>query len=566
MKKEIKHWITGTFPPPPQHIRAEITHEMNDGEVIRQTIVLHFSIETYQTPSSQHAGEATLTLELMIPPGDGPFPVFMTQWNHRHWAAVAVRRGYIGCIYAGADLKDDTEAYANICYPQYDFTRLMRRAWGASRVVDYLFTLPVVDKEKIGITGHSRNGKQSLMAAAFDERFTAVISSSGGTGAEDPFRYTSDKYNNETILDISDSFPNWMHPRLRFFIGREHKLPVDQNSMMALVAPRGLMLSSAITEGAGNPWGIEQAFLASQHVYRFLDAEENLAIRLRHGRHGTAARDIEAYVDFFDYVFGRTFRKPENYLYYNYTFDSWKKKSGERIDLNTYEPKKMTDFLAGIKNVNDWQNKKSLLQQHIKWTLGDEPPGVTNPGPKVLANARKLDDYLRDVILRPGKTNVGRIVVGPYHTFGDYLYGNLYFPIDEHKQPLPGKKPVIIFLHEYDYSTGYARGILPFLEQLVAKGFVVFTYDMIGFGTRIQEGTFFYERYPHWSKMGKMVTDARGAVDALENMDIIDPNHIYIMGYALGGTVGLYAAAFDERVAGVATLCGFNPTQNRNSG
>jgi hypothetical protein len=26
---------------------------------------------------------ATLTMELMIPPGEGPFPVFLTQWNHR---------------------------------------------------------------------------------------------------------------------------------------------------------------------------------------------------------------------------------------------------------------------------------------------------------------------------------------------------------------------------------------------------------------------------------------------------------------------------------------------------
>ena len=36
-------------------------------------------------------------------------------------------------------------------------------------------SLPQIDPERVGITGHSRNGKQSLIAAAFDERFKAVV-------------------------------------------------------------------------------------------------------------------------------------------------------------------------------------------------------------------------------------------------------------------------------------------------------------------------------------------------------------------------------------------------------
>jgi hypothetical protein len=218
--------------------------------------------------------QAKLTLEVMIPPGEGPLPVFLTQWNHREWAQVAVRRGYIGCIYAGADAKDDTEKYAEIWAGEYDWTRLMRRAWGASRAIDYLFTLPEVDKEKIALTGHSRNGKTSLMAAAFDERIAACIPSSGGTGAEVPWRYTSFNYDIEDIALLASARPSWLHPRLRFFIGNEHKLPVDQNSFMALIAPRGLMLSTALTEGASNIWAIEQAYHASRKVYDFLDAEK----------------------------------------------------------------------------------------------------------------------------------------------------------------------------------------------------------------------------------------------------------------------------------------------------
>ncbi len=211
--EQVKHWITGTFPPPPDNLEAKILRERKDGQVTIRTVELRFG--------PQQKGR--MTAELIIPPGPGPFPVFMTQWNHRLWALVAVRRGYIGCIYAGADGKDDTDQYADLWYPDYDFTRLMRRAWGASRVVDYLYTLPEVDKDKIAITGHSRNGKQSIMAAAFDERITACVSSSAGTGGEVPWRYTSEPFNNETITDITTNFQHWFHPRLRFFVGREHR-------------------------------------------------------------------------------------------------------------------------------------------------------------------------------------------------------------------------------------------------------------------------------------------------------------------------------------------------------
>ena len=549
IKQQVKHWITGTFPPPPGNIQAEVLKEQDYGGAVSRTVKLSFG----------PGGRAKLTIELLIPPGDGPFPVFMTQWNHRGWALVALRRGYIGCVYAGADARDDTEGYADIWYPEYDFTRLMRRAWGAHRAVDYLYTLPVVDRRRIALTGHSRNGKQSLMAAAFDERITAVISSSGGTGAEDPYRYNSDKFDNETISEITTWFPFWLHPRLRFFIGREHKLPVDQNLLMALVAPRGLMLSSAVTEHQGNPWGIEQNYRSLERVYRFLKAENKLSIRMRHGRHGTSARDIEAYCDFFDFVFDRNTIEPPRDLYYNYTFHKWREISGENVNLADYPERKAEELLLGpegrkIESPRAWQAKKQEIHRRLAWVLGDEPAGAKNSGPRQ-ASQRQRDDYLGNVISRPeAGEKMARTVIGPYASFGDYLYGNLYYPPDRQ-----GKLPVVLFLHEYAYPTGFARRIEPFFQMLVYRGFAVFGFDMIGLGTRIQEGTLFYERYPHWSKMGRMVADASAAVEVLQGLDFIDSSRIYATGYSLGATVGLLSASLDKRIAAVASVCGFTP-------
>jgi poly(3-hydroxybutyrate) depolymerase len=42
-------------------------------------------------------------------------------------------------------------------------------------------------------------------------------------------------------------------------------------------------------------------------------------------------------------------------------------------------------------------------------------------------------------------------------------------------------------------------------------------------------------------------------------MEGIDPSRIFVAGYSLGAKVGLYAAALDERIAGVISVAGFTP-------
>jgi cephalosporin-C deacetylase-like acetyl esterase len=550
LREQLQYYISGTFPPPPDNLEAKILEEKMDGSVRLQLIELSFGPEH----------KAKLTIEVITPPGDGPFPVFLTQWTHREWAQVAVRRGYIGCIYAGADSKDDTEIYSEIWSGEYDFTRLMRRAWGASRAIDYLITMKEVDKNKISLTGHSRNGKTSLMAAAFDERIAACIPASGGTGAEVPWRYTSINYDIEDIALLSSARPSWLHPRLRFFIGREHKLPVDQTSFMALIAPRGLMLSTALTEGASNIWGIEQAYLASKKVYGFLNAEKNIAIRTRYGEHGISAGEMEIYIDFFDFVFGRSDHAPKNTLYTSFSFSNWLNTSGEKINALTFPVNQPDKKFNG--SLTEWESDKKEIMKQVTWLLGDEPPGVTNPGPGSLSNAGRGEVSMGTFLNRPGATEkMGVMPISPYPGFGDQLFGYLYYPLNKQEKLKDKSLPVVIYLHEYDYSKGFNsyHRIETLLNSLTELGFAVFTYDMLGFGNRIEEATSFYNRYPRWSKLGKMVADARGAVDALVNLDFIDGSRIIISGYSLGGLVGLYTSALDERIAGVVSVAGFTP-------
>src|SRR5690606_35070661 len=159
IKAQYQQWISGHMPPAPPVVQAAILSDTTEADGTRvQLIKLSFGPQL----------KATMTVELILPEGTGPFPVFMTQWNHRGWAQLAVKRGYIGCVYAAADMKDDTDPY-QMLYPDYDFSGLMRRAWGASRVVDYLLTRVGVNEGAVDSTGPSRNGKQSVRADAFDE-------------------------------------------------------------------------------------------------------------------------------------------------------------------------------------------------------------------------------------------------------------------------------------------------------------------------------------------------------------------------------------------------------------
>ena len=547
-KEQVKHILSGTFPDPPTNLKAEILSERTDNGVRIQMIELRFG--------ENH--KAKLTLEVFTPPGEGPFPVFMTQWNHRGWAQIAVRRGYMGLIYAGADAKDDTREYLEL-YPDYDWSTLMARAWGAHRAVDYLYTLDEVDKSKIAITGHSRNGKQSLFAAAFDERITATITSSGGTGGEFPYRYTDERHSNESIDYLVSRRTHWLHPRIRFFSGREHKMPIDQNSLMALIAPNALMLSSSIREGGGgDPWAIEQIYTSLTKVYDFLDAPEKLGIRLRDGEHAVSERDLEAFMDWLDIQFGRKNFPWDNHLSYNYSFKKWKKESGESIDLSKFPIQPAQNIPVNGSHLGKTQEK---IKQDLTWLLGDEPAGL--PASDIETLSQK-EDYVSSFMPRPRVKNGKKLNITPYNAMGDYLYGSLYFPTDEageRKTGANGKMPVLIFLHKYT-NTGYDSELNALIDELLAKGIAVLTYDMIGYGARIEEGTLFYQRYPHWSKMGKMVIDARAAVDALESLDFIDNDKIFVGGYALGGTVGLITAALEPKIAGLALSSAFTPLRN----
>jgi pimeloyl-ACP methyl ester carboxylesterase len=408
------------------------------------------------------------------------------------------------------------------------------------------------------------------MFAAFDNRIDAVVSSSGGTGAESTFRYSDDRFNSESVEEITGNFPHWFIYRLHWFTGREDKLPVDQNSLISIIAPRPVMLESAITEDQGNPWGIEQTYKSVKKIYDFLGVDSSIAILLRGGRHQHSLRDMQRYLDFFDHAFGRGHmnmkrknREYYDYLYYDYSFKKWKQQKDESINPLNFPVVSKKHTISFMDKVSLFP-KQDSLRKKIRWLLGKRPPEVANKtvfSPKINANHTYKDDYLSEVIGQVNvPDNIKKMRFGPYTPLGENLWATMFFPANVvHHNSVAKKLPVVIYLHGLSYATGFHRRSADIIEDFVSQGYAVLAFDMIGFGTRIQEARHFYQRYPHWSKMGDMVTNVLNIIsDVQKRMPFIDSNHIYLVGYSLGGTVALLAGALDPRVAGVAEVAGFS--------
>ena len=557
---QLQYWIYGRLPPAPGEVPSEILREQPAEEASIRDVRLSFG----------PGFEGELKVQLAIPDGEGPFPVFLTQWTHRDWAELALRRGYVTVSYAAADGHDDAADYGEL-YSEYDFQLLARRAWAAHRAVDYLETVPEADDDRIGITGASRNGKQALIAAAFDERIAAVVPCSAGSGAVVPARFDRDDCYAGDMSLHARLRRSWFHPRWRFFVGRENRLPVDANSLISLVAPRPCMLHAALTERTSNSWALDRVYESARSVYELLDAPENLALRYREGRHARTTRDVHHIIDFFDRAFGRRHVPDPTRRIHGFSFEEWAatadvdvERFPERDLDDLFDPHPLDQPETTVESLVDWERRRPSIRERIRWSFGDRPPRASIPaesGYDVVSDGWGSPDYLADVIGRPEETDeIAKLWLSPSHTYGDRFEADLYYPKtagDRTEEPLPA----IVWLHPFSYTVGYGaanRGQVP-LDEAIDRGFALCCFDQFGFGTRQRESAAFYDRHPDWSKMGKLVDDALAAVETLSALEFVDEDRIAILGYSLGATVGLYAAALDERIRAVASVCGFAP-------
>lgn len=355
----FKEHVYGRLPPSPPAFRVEqqsADRTALDGAATRRQVTLHFT---------DRAEGPTLNLLVYLPNGvDGPAPVFVGlnfAGNHTISADPAVRpprvklprwdgapsdrdsliamtrgsrqkswpvdslvaRGYgLVTAYHGSLFPDREGGFSESVYqinaPSTDvdssggnWGALSAWGWGLHRMVDYAERSEAIDEKRVLAVGHSRLGKATLWAGATDPRFAAVIDNASGAGGSALFR----RQYGERVEHLAGSFPHWFCDAFNNYRGNESALPVDQHELLALIAPRPLLVSPKSDDRWTDPKGM---FLAAKHaspVWHLLGQEgltaetmpapdtpilSQVGFFLRPGGHGLLPADWTVFLDFAD--------------------------------------------------------------------------------------------------------------------------------------------------------------------------------------------------------------------------------------------------------------------------
>jgi hypothetical protein len=184
-------------------------------------------------------------------------------------------------------------------------------AWGMSRGLDYLLKDREVDGQRVIAVGQSRLGKTVLWAGAQDQRFAMVIASCSGEGgaalSRRDFGENLDNMTSRFLYQFSENF--------RRYHGHWNDLPVDAHMLVALMAPRPLLLNTGSEDQWADPRGEFLAAQAASVVWALygkkgladgkqppLDTPvlNDLAFHEHTGRHAILASDWKVFLDFAD--------------------------------------------------------------------------------------------------------------------------------------------------------------------------------------------------------------------------------------------------------------------------
>ena len=236
-----------------------------------------------------------------------------------NWAIEqTIDRGYAFASLCCGDIElDQTNALGGVRatlgvpHDQDSWGTIAAWAWGLQRAVDYLVGDSDLDENRIAVVGHSRLGKAVMLAGAFDERIAMVIPLQAGCGGTSPSRGTV----GESVEMINTKFPHWFCDEFKKFNLEPQRLPFDQNCLIALCAPRPVLVSWATEDNWSNPQGQFEMLQAAAPVYRLFGSkgvgsktmpETNhlmnspLGYFIRPGKHSMTKIDWKAFLDFAD--------------------------------------------------------------------------------------------------------------------------------------------------------------------------------------------------------------------------------------------------------------------------
>ena len=186
--------------------------------------------------------------------------------------------------------------------PSYPWGAVAAWAYQFSSLSDYLKSDGRFSKTIA--YGHSRYGKSALVAAAYDDTIDGAIAHQSGTGGASLSRNKK----GETVAAITEGYPHWFTPAYK-----EDTLTIDQHHLLALIAPRPILLGNAKRDVWSDPEGAFRAAKGAAPAYAIhgsaglrqsklteFDPSADIAFWMRPGTHGVVKEDWPAFLEFMD--------------------------------------------------------------------------------------------------------------------------------------------------------------------------------------------------------------------------------------------------------------------------
>lgn len=216
------------------------------------------------------------------------------------------------------------------------------------------------------------------------------------------------------------------------------------------------------------------------------------------------------------------------------------------IEYLCREASKITQkSLSDLKDPEYWRRTKTRRREQFIEMLG-------------LSDYLSREEYFRPTLEVTGVIECDDYVIKKVHFQSLpslYVTGSLYVP-----EGVKGQKPAVLYLcgHAMNQKFHYQ-----FHGHKFAKlGFVTLMIETIQKGEirGHHHGTYHYGWF-YWYSLGYTpagveVWNAIKALDILQSMPEVDPDHIGVTGISGGGAMSWFTAAVDERIKAVAPVCG----------
>lgn len=202
--------------------------------------------------------------------------------QHRWPIHLALQQGYAVATSCYQDWEPDTKklptgfpntGLRKLFSPDTNFGAITAWAFGLQQVVSNLRAEPGLQGKPAYVIGHSRLGKAALWATALDTSIAGCLANgSGRFGASITRRHFG-----ESSKRIITQYPYWFNPRRLELVNSVDSIPkVDQHQLLALVAPRLLMIGSALGDWWADPKGEWLSLAEASTIWQLFNKGETL--------------------------------------------------------------------------------------------------------------------------------------------------------------------------------------------------------------------------------------------------------------------------------------------------